>query len=398
MPSQGCTFETTAIETTMQSARASFTHRAPSTFCDREMGLGSPPLTSYAPTTYTDTGRHSIESPLNFVPYHDPFTTPYPARSPQCATYFTTDYSAASPSPGQQTTTLESSVEAARLANDALKLKRLAYDAAFHALTQRHAGRKVEEAAMKRAEEERRAAAAKELEEAAILQERLLLSKSLERWRRSYLLRGLHSWVALAEHRVRSQQAARAVIMTLRFRHVRQGLNSWQEATEIAMSAQQRVRLVITTLRARLARRGFNTWMEALGMQSRAHLQLQLALGEWRGDALRKYWRAWSSVAAAAADCARLLAKGSSVFRPEIRQLRQALNSWLEHCLERQRVRRFAGGLRHSKERRAFSSWLELAWEQRMRLQRRRRLELAALKPLRDYRRELRAFYHKHLA
>ena len=231
-----------------------------------------------------------------------------------------------------------------------------------------------------------------------MLNEQALLSESVVRWRRSYLLRGLHSWMHVAKELARSRRVARAVIMTLRFRQVRQGLNSWQEATEIALAAHRRVRLVTTTLHTRHARRGLNTWMEAATLQSRAQLQLRLALDEWRGDALGKCWRAWCSVATVAGERARLLAMGTSVFRPEIRQLRQALNSWLARWLKRQRVRRFAASMRYSKERRAFSSWLELAWQHHMRLLRRRALELAALKAPRDYRKELREYYHKNLA
>lgn len=254
--------------------------------------------------------------------YDDPFTTPYPARRPA-------DVAAVAPvtwppparraggivrwEQAYETMGSASAMRKAQLALETLQLKRHAHEVAFQDLSFAYRN-------TRRAKDARRHA-----EEVAMFEEeQVLVSRSIVRWVLSSKARALRRWMQVAKRSAHLLAVARKAIMSLRHRHVRLCVNSWVHMAEERRRCLHTARAVVCSLRHRHLRAGLNSWKELTELQLLAHQRLHLAASEWRGDSLRGCWRVWR----AAMERMLLLERGASIFRPEARSRRRALNTW----------------------------------------------------------------------
>ena len=198
--------------------------------------------------------------------------------------------------------------------------------------------------------------------------------------------RALNAWISQSRSGVRRLRCLRRAATSLTHRRSRLALNSWRHVAKLARAKLGRARRALGSLRQTGLRRGMNSWMSITRDAARASRCLHAAITEWGGGKRRAAWATWQDrvyerqlmmratsgtmragerrafstwceMAAPAAHRSRLLSRALSTLRAV--GLRRSFNSLLHAVSMRTTMRRAALSIRQRGKRQSFNAWIE---------------------------------------
>ena len=200
-----------------------------------------------------------------------------------------------------------------------------------------------------------------------------------------------NSWKPLAMAAKRIRHALRTIMM----RKERLVFTTWLENAMERAEALYEVKRAVQAMAQRGLRMGFNSWLEFCGKVAADQRRLKSAAGALRGDGVSKAWFTWCEMNAQMNEMRRAVQRlmnqraargfekwcafakkpvasgGERIlasWRGDGRVKRMALNSWVEHVQQRNKLRQAAMSIAKRPQYLAFSTWAEVVLGKQKRL------------------------------
>ena len=173
----------------------------------------------------------------------------------------------------------------------------------------------------------------------------------------------LNTWRSYARERREAIDLMTRAAAALSQRGQRMAINMWIEVAGERMARRALLRSM--TPKARAMRRALNSWT---ALRTSRLLQRR-ALSALINRGMRRGWLRWRAVAADGRKRRAQISRALKTLTPEGRAMRRALNSWAVLLRQRLALRRGAMAIKHRELRMALNGWIEGADERRAALE-----------------------------